>query len=158
MLKLYKRVSGVLQYHEAWFADGNVIEHWGAVGETGQTKEHRLPKKADAGEGIEAILRPALDAGFAPADDEQAILLIEYPVDGFGSTEDLEKRYRLQERMDQTLGWAGLGHCDGGSVGSGTMEVCCVVVDFDIAKRVIAADLKGTEFADFSRIYREDEA
>ena len=26
-----------------------------------------------------------------------------------------------------------------------------------IAKRIIEADLKGTEFADYSRIYREDE-
>jgi hypothetical protein len=38
------------------------------------------------------------------------------------------------------------------------MEVCCYVVDFEIAKRVIAADLEGTPFADYTRIYREDEA
>ena len=57
--------------------------------------------------------------------------------------------------MNETLGWAGLGHCDGGSIGSDTMEVCCFVVDFDIAKSVIEADLQGTEFADFTRIYDE---
>ncbi len=57
--------------------------------------------------------------------------------------------------MNETLGWSGLGHCDGGSIGSGTMEVCCFVVDFDIAKSVIEADLKSTEFDDYSRIYDE---
>src|SRR5262249_42675093 len=53
------------------------------------------------------------------------------------------------------LGWTGLGNCDGGSIGSGTMEVCCFVVDFKIARRVIEDDLKNTKFADYSRIYDE---
>ena len=44
----------------------------------------------------------------------------------------------------------------GGSIGSGTMEVCCFVVDFELAKTVIEADLKDTEFADFTRIYDEE--
>lgn len=74
-----------------------------------------------------------------------------------GTPEDVDKRYELQERMDETLGWTGLGHCDGGSIGSGSMEVCCFVVDFEVAKRVIAEDLKGTEFEDYSRIYDENE-
>jgi hypothetical protein len=38
------------------------------------------------------------------------------------------------------------------------MEVCCYVADFDIAKRVIEADLKGTEYGGYTRIYREDDA
>lgn len=69
---------------------------------------------------------------------------------------DLDKRYELQSRMDETLGWTGLGHCDGGSIGSGTMEVCCIVIDYDLAKEVIEADLDKTEFADYKRIYCEE--
>jgi hypothetical protein len=57
--------------------------------------------------------------------------------------------------MNETLGWTGLGNCDGGSIGSGTMEVCCFVVDFKIAKRVVEKDLKNTKFADYSRICDE---
>ena len=82
-------------------------------------------------------------------------MLIEYAIGGFGTKQQLEKRHALQDRMDETLGWTGLGHCDGGSSGSGTMEVCCLVVDFDIAKRVIETDLRDTEFGNFTRIYRE---
>jgi hypothetical protein len=72
-----------------------------------------------------------------------------------GTTADLDKRHKLEAKLNETLGWTGLGMCDGGSIGSGTMEVC-LVVDFALAKSVIETDLQGTEFADFSRIYDED--
>jgi hypothetical protein len=74
-----------------------------------------------------------------------------------GTSADLEKRQSLQHRMDNVLGWTGLGHCDGGSTGGGTMEVCNLVVDYAIAKQVIEEDLQGTEFENFARIYREAE-
>jgi hypothetical protein len=77
-------------------------------------------------------------------------------VDGFGTEDDLNKRNRLMERMDETLGWTGLGNCDGGSIGSNTMEICAYVADFEIAEKTIQEDLKGTEFDDFARIYDEN--
>lgn len=74
----------------------------------------------------------------------------------FGEFEkDLDKRHRFEDRMSETLGWAGLGMCDGGSIGSGSMEVCNFVVDYEIAKAVIEKDIEGTEFGDYSRIYDE---
>ena len=160
MLKLYRRQQGrVTEYHEAWVHSDGVIEHWGTLGEEGHTREHNLDTNISEEENIVQILAPVMSNGFEPIDlDDHAILLIEYEIEGmFGKDDmsDLEKRYDLQERMDQTLGWTGLGHCDGGSIGSGTMEVCCFVVDFEIAKRVIEKDLAGTEFADYSRIYDE---
>jgi len=36
------------------------------------------------------------------------------------------------------------------------MEVCCFVVDFEIAKTVVEKDLIGTEFENYTRIYDED--
>ena len=95
--------------------------------------------------------------GYLPVDPEDHYtLLIEYEVDGMGNGEDVEKRHRLEDRMNETLGWTGLGACDGGSIGSGTMEVCNFVVDFEVAKKVIESDLKGTEFENFTRIYDEN--
>jgi hypothetical protein len=155
MLKLYKRTSEAFRYHEAWCHKGVITEHWGVVGETGETREHKVKRGKDEDEAIGEVLRPASDDGFRPFED-LAVLLIEYAVDGFGTKRDLEKRHALEERMDETLGWTGLGNCDGGSIGSNTMEVCCYVVDFEIAKRVIEADLQGTEFSNFTRIYLED--
>lgn len=158
MLKLYKHTEEAFRYHEAW-VDGSIIyEHWGIVGETGETREHTLPDGTDEEQAVIEVLASAVATGFRPIDfEEHAALLIEYTVDGMGSNEDLDKRHALEERMNETLGWTGLGACDGGSIGSGTMEVCCFVVDFDIARRTIESDLAGTEFSDFNRIYDESE-
>jgi len=154
MLKLYKRVDGVLRYHEAWVNQSAVYEHWGVVGDRGEIKQHAIPERTDDDVAILAVLRPAGEAGFQPIDlDEHATILIEYAIAGFGAESDLAKRCALENRLNETLGWTALGHCDGGSIGSGTMEVCCLVVDFDLAKQVITADLQGTEFADITRIY-----
>src|SRR4029077_7288330 len=102
------------------------------------------------------VLSKPLAEGFKPINvDDHAILMIEYPIEGMGTTKDLEKRHALEDRMNETLGWTGLGHCDGGSIGSGTMEVCCFVVDFETAKRVVEKDLKRTKFANYSRIFDE---
>jgi hypothetical protein len=45
----------------------------------------------------------------------------------------------------------------GGSIGSGTMEICCIVFDYQLAYGIITEDLNETEFEDFSRIYLEPE-
>lgn len=158
MLKLYRFENGKpVAYHEAWVHGSKVVEHWGPLGERGESREHRVDRKLSEEENVERILQPALTEGYEPIDfDDHATLLIEYPVNGMGSATDLEKRHALQDRMNETLGWTGLGLCDGGSIGSGTMEVCCFVVDFAKAKRVIEADLTGTKFSDYSRIYDEN--
>ena len=156
MIKLYKKVDGRLQYHEAWLDEGVITEHWGAVGDRGLSREHPVPRRKSENAALREVLKLALDSGYEPIDDAQiSIVLIEYEVDGFGTLSDLEKRHALEARMNETLGWTGVGHCDGGSIGSDSMEVCCMVVDAEIAKRVIEEDLKGTEFSDYSRIYEE---
>lgn len=157
MIKLYKRVDGVLRYHEAWENDGTITEHWGVVGERGSLREHKVRGRKSGDAALRDVLRSAIDDGYAEFDeDDLKIVLIEYRIDGMGSRTDLAKRHALEDRMNETLGWTGLGHCDGGSIGSGTMEVCCMVVDADIAAQVIAADLSNTEFSDYSRIYEEE--
>jgi hypothetical protein len=156
MLKLYKRINGVPHYHEAWCDGHTLCEHYGIVGERGATKQHPLTKGTDEEDAISTVLRPAAEAGFRPiAPEDHAVLLVEYAIDDMGTSADLNKRHTLEDRLNETLGWLGLGHCDGGSIGSGTMEVCCFVVDFDIAKRCVAADLAATEFSDYTRIYNE---
>ena len=156
MIKLYKRINRHLNYHEAWAHGAKITEHWGKVGERGETAEHKRDKKLSEEENLERVLAKAKSKGFESIDeDDLVILLIEYAIEGMGTPKELDKRHALEDRMNETMGWTGLGHCDGGSIGSGTMEVCCFVVDFQIAKRVIEDDLKGTKFADYSRIYEE---
>jgi predicted DNA-binding WGR domain protein len=152
MLKLYKRLEGVLHYHEAWSDDEEIIEHWGKVGTRGDLSRHNFPPGLDEEEAIDQVLREAREKGFRELDEtEVTFLVIEFEIAQNESSADLEKRHELESRLDELLGWTGLGHCDGGSIGSGSMEVACLVVDVDIAKQVIATDLAGTKFSDYRR-------
>ena len=159
MLKLYKFTNTKKEYWETWENDdGTHTVHWGEIGEQGDSKilKSSLFKKAER--IIQKEIDELLKKGFHPIDDDEHYkLIIEYSIDGMGTEKDLEKRHRLENRMNGTLGWTGLGHCDGGSIGSGTMEVCNYTVDYDIAKTIIEKDLKDTEFGNYKRIYNEDE-
>ena len=158
MLKLYKFTSDSKLYWETWDnGDGSHTVHWGTLGDKGESKVVQKSFFRKPETVIQVEIDGLIAKGYRPIDgDEEKCLLIEYTIDGFGKPEDLDKRHRLENRMNETLGWTGLGNCDSGSIGSGTMEVCCFVVDYDIAKSVIAADLEGSEFANYSRIYDED--
>lgn len=156
MLKLYKRIGELLHYREAWELDGKIVEHWGLVGDRGEERSYPISPGLSEDEAIESALETARAEGFEEIDDDNhSVILIVYPVEGMGTQEDLDKRHALEDRMNETLGWTGLGNCDGGSIGSGSMEVCCFVVDAKVAERVIAADLKGTLFGDYSEITEE---
>jgi hypothetical protein len=152
MIKLYRRDEiGGLRYHEAWTDDDSIVEHWGVVGDTGESAHRlRLPGESEEA-GVERMLAPARAAGFAEIGD-MTLIEVQYDLDGWGSSEDLELRHTLENHLDEVLGWAGLGHVDGGSIGSGKMEVACVVVDVEIAKRVIAGALEEVSAPQFSRI------
>ena len=155
MIKLYRKNSDGIEYWETWENKGEHTVHWGQAGDRGQSETVRGSFFRSAEKTVAAQIAEKKKEGFQEIDDLDT-LMIEYAVEGMGSTADLDKRHRLEERMNETLGWTGLGNCDGGSIGSGTMEVCCFVVDFDIAAKVVAADLAGTEFANFTRIFKEE--
>jgi hypothetical protein len=159
MIKLYKSIDGALHYWETWeVGDGSAIIHWGVVGEKGQSEQIDGGSSESADGKIRNLVEQRLAEGYSEVHEgDLCTLLIEYAVDGMGTTEDIDKRHRLEDRMNETLGWTGLGHCDGGSIGSGTMEVCCFVVDFGTAESVIEKDLEGTEFENFTRIYDEND-
>jgi len=154
MIKLYKGTNSGLLYHEAWSADSTITEHWGKLGDLGITRDHELTEADDPNEVLEAVLASARANGFTELDDADfQLLLIEYRIQGMGSTADRDKRRALEDRMNEVLGWVGLGQCEGGNIGYGTMEVCCLVVDSDLARSVIEADLAGSIFEDYSRIF-----
>ncbi len=157
MLKLYRNTDGVINYWETWDNDdksGTI--HWGELGQQGQSKTVKSGLFSNFHKEIQKEIDEKIKEGYAPVDEEDLVtLLIEFQVDEMGTPEDVDKRTRLQSKMDETLGWTGLGHCDGGSIGSGTMEVCCFVVDFAVAKKVIEKDLADTEFSNYTRIFDE---
>lgn len=160
MLKLYKFTGDTKMYWETWEEeDGGHVLHWGRLGTKGETRQVKRPLFGSVEHKLQREIEQAMANGYAEIPgDEHAVLLIEYRVDGMGTVSDLEKRVRLEDRMNDALGWTGLGHCDGGSMGSGTMEVFCIVVDFDLAKSSIEENLGGSEFSDYSRICRQGDS
>ena len=158
MIKLYKQVDSEILYWETWDKDEKTgVVHWGIIGQNGQDKEIKSGFFSNFRKEIQKEIDKKIAEGYDEIDgDDLFTLIIEFQVDGMGTPEDVEKRTRLQDKMDEILGWTGLGHCDGGSIGSGTMEVCCFVVNFDIAKKVIETKLENTEFVDYTRIFDEN--
>ena len=158
MLKLYKRVDNEILYWETWDKDEKTgVIHWGVVGQRGEDKEIKSGLFSNFRKEIQKEVDKKIVEGYEEIDDADLFtLLIEFNVNGHGSTADVDKRHKLEDKMKEVLGWTGLGDCDGGSIGSGTMEVCCFVVDFEIAKQVIETKLKDTEFANYTRIFDEN--
>lgn len=156
-MKLYRLSKSGSAYWEAWDMDKNrAIIHWGILGERGKSREVRSTLFSSFRKKLEKEAQEYLDNGYsAVAEEDHRLLSIEFKIKGHGSPEDLEKRIRLENRMNETLGWTGLGHCDGGSIGSGSMEIACYVVDFELAKSIIIRDLIDTEFANYTRIFEE---
>lgn len=157
MVKLYLRKNGkVVRYHEAWISGDSLVEHWGLLGEQGASRTTRRNKRLSKDKNLQLVLEEPRERGFEPIDDDDhAFLIVEYSMVGNKAKAMLDKRNALGEKLNGVLGWTGLGHVDGGSIGSGTFETACMVVDFKVAKRVIAKELKATEFGDYKRIYCE---
>ncbi len=67
-------------------------------------------------------------------DEEELIaFVLQYEYADDQLEEALEKRYQVQEVMDEALGWSGNGHCDGGDIGSWTINIFIFVIDVDKA-------------------------
>jgi len=154
VLKLYRFALEKKEYWETWEdgRDSHII-HWGELGSRGESRRVRSTLFAKAEKIIQKEIDNLVSMGFGPIDlDDHHTLLVEYAVDGMGTADDVGKRHRLEDRMNDTLAWTGLGMCDGGSIGSGSMKVCSYVVDFEVAKAVIEKDFVDTEFANYTRI------
>lgn len=156
-IKLYRRVKGIVtEYHEAFLYKGKVHQHWGKLGESGEGSSRARNRKIDEEQDLNKALAPARERGLEEILlDDHAVVLVEYVVDGMGNAKDLDKIHRLYDVLQDVLGESGLGHCDGHTIGSGSMEAACYVVDAALTKKVIAKSLNGTEFGDFTRIFEE---
>ncbi len=128
MLKLYLKSGASTLYWETWESDGVITVHAGTLGQVGEIS--RIPQSSDAARAVKTQAARLRAQGYAEVAREALFTLsIWYRLAGWGSSEDLDKRHHVEELMDECLGWTGLGHCDGGDIGSGDMNVCCLVVD-----------------------------
>jgi hypothetical protein len=154
--KLYKRIDCRLHYRESWIGDHHVVtEHWGACGERGTVRTHGSDSATAARVKYKSLKAKARAMGFRRIPQSRhATLVVELAIKDMGERADLSRRHALEKFLDEQTGWLGLGHCDGGSSGSGSMEAFCLVVDFAVAETALMAILHNSPFSNFTRIYR----
>ena len=154
-MTLHRKSDNKFEYWETWEKDENSsIIHFGIVGDKGETVilEKPFNERKDI---LKSELKKRVEEGYLPiAEDNFETIVIEYLVTENAHV-DLEKRNKLESRLNEFLGWNGLGKCDGGSSGKNTLEVFCLVVDYDLAYKLITEDLTNSEFSDYSRIYQQ---
>lgn len=84
-------------------------------------------------------------------------LVVQFPTETWGTVADLEKRNWLADRLDQALRSKRNGECDGGDIGSGTINIfltgvvdpgraCVTIVDTlrelgELSGAIVALDL-----------------
>lgn len=75
-----------------------------------------------------------------------AIIQIKLSNDNLGESEELDLRYKIEESLNSIFETIDNGFCDGGQIGSGTMEIFIEeITDIDFALEVILSHLKSLE-------------
>jgi hypothetical protein len=149
-IKLHKLCDGQLHYREAWVDGESVVEHSGTCGDRGLVSQNPAAGQVRQRKLISAIAANAKADGFRVIPKSRlAGLLVSKEIEGMGTQDDLSRRHALEDFLNEVTGWLGLGQCDGGSIGSGSMEAFCLVVDYEIAAKTIARELAVSKFSDF---------
>jgi hypothetical protein len=156
-IKLYKQIDSIILFWETWDIDdkkGAIRK--GIVGKRGEYEEVSSNFFTSFRKKIQREIDNYRKDGYQEVDlNDHSILVIEFLVDGMGTKEDREKSTRLQDKMNDVLRWTGLGHCSGGTIASGIMEVVCFVINFETAKEIIEQSLINTEFSNYSEILED---
>jgi hypothetical protein len=141
-LKVYRTVDGVTEYWESWNEKGEAFVRSGKVGERGEIRRYSMKDRQQAA-AIMKEIEEIEKAGFAArAMDDCAQIVLHYRLERWGSSEDHARRVKIEDLMNECLAATGLGYCDGGDIGSGTINIFCEVVDAAVAERVIVDDLR----------------
>ena len=149
--KLYKKQDGILYYWQIWSkSPKSILIDWGVAGERSSRETIKAKNKSTCEAIVQEQINKKRQEGFAEAAKEY-ILEIEYKAEPMTSNK-LTKLHRLGDHLDYFLFYNGLGAFDGNGFGFGKMDVSVIVVDFEIAKRVIAAELEDTIFGNYLSI------
>ncbi|HDR7794967.1 TPA: hypothetical protein QCY19_003625 [Bacillus luti] len=160
MIKLIKQEKDKMLYWEVWKEDKKtLIVHYGCVGDTGEMYEIELYPFQRAEKEMKVLADEELAEGFKKIDEEELIeFVLQYDYTEDQLEEVLEKRNQVEEVMDEALGWSGNGYCDGGDIGSGTINIFTFVIDVDKALQTTLNELENEQLLDGVKIaYVNDE-
>lgn len=144
MFRLYKSdEDGVPRaYYEVWAepARRRIVEHWGVVGEPGETEVHRIWFFGGLETQIEKIMAPARAQGFEELPRGQYRTLIVRAVSK--SSENIsDEDEAFADRLNEVMGWTGLGECHEATAIESGLEAECDTVDAELCQRILAESL-----------------
>lgn len=148
MIKMIKQTDEDTFYWEIWEEeeDQELLEHFGIVGDQGESRRFALPTGEDAEVWMEEIAEERESEGYEYLDEEELHeLVIQYSYEEDQIEEALERRHAMEELMNECLGWTGNGHCDGGDIGSGTTNIFTYVVHVERAVKSILEELQEND-------------
>jgi hypothetical protein len=158
MIKLHKKASSAHEFWEAWTANDKIIVHTGIVGNRGQRSVSDVHPSEDPEAVIQQQAALVVATGFTPVvREEMTSLVINFKLSSWGDKEDLETRHYIEDLVHQALGWTGNGHCSGGEIGSGIMNIWCLVLEPGKAVSAISSELETTRLADGAVIAKYDD-
>lgn len=135
--KLYKKENDELFYFEFWIEnEDRLIIHEGKLGEVGETRTINSDTSSlPLGVQLTQLRKDALRDGFYSI-DVFSELIVQYVLKDGELDESAEIQSDLEDLMDDTLGWTGLGHCEGSDIEVNIINLFCNVIDKDIALKV----------------------
>jgi hypothetical protein len=83
-----------------------------------------LGEKAKSAEPYIAIKSEPMPVDVYP-EDELYPVVIQYRIEGHGTTQDHDRRVKIETLLEEFLSEADLGYLDGGDIGSGTANIFC---------------------------------
>lgn len=84
--------------------------------------------------------------------DELLELVVQYSYEENEMEATLEKRHNVEDLMNECLGWTDNGSCDGGDIGSGTVNIFNYVIDVETATKTIIEELNNNNLLEGVRI------
>jgi hypothetical protein len=142
-IKLYKSTSKGMVYWQAWKDGAYLAVQEGKLGVWGKARLVRPPRGTTPKQLQASLAKEKKAAGYAPISDaDHHWVIVQYKLTTWGSAKDLDKAEKLDELFNACLAWTGNGYCDGNDIGSGEMNLFCVVVDPKLAAKTIVAELK----------------
>ncbi len=160
MTKLYKDVDNFLHYWEIWDNKNVITIHWGKLGETGDSKNINVKFYQNLNKIVKNEIAKTKSDGYYEIPQEKHFqLIVQFKIgENFGTEDDLDKQQKVENLLNEALGWTGNGYCDGGDIGSGTMNIFSFVIEPGSAQKTVIEKLTENKiFNDFIIAIRKDE-
>lgn len=153
-LRLYHPHNGTPQFVWIYAYKGKIYTDRGTVGEYADRSRVSERKKSK----IDAMIFDLEAKGYTEVDENDLRNFdVEFAIaDRFATSEELDRRNVLWDKIDEFLALTGQGWTNGVSNGMGTMEIGVTVVDAAIAKETLHKWLIDNGYGDYQQFVDMD--